>query len=226
MKKGIAVVLALIMTGISMKIPGDVSMAVQMEESTAGVEETTEAETEAESEDNLEFDPGTSFRTIPSKAVTGPGAEIDDSRDNGMISLQIPQRISVVIDPWEMDGKGQIYSEQYVIRNVGETAGKLVLAGSIYSSWDRNGIVVRTDNNGIHSGQDKSIYMEMAFGNGDYTVYTLEEMEYEVRLEAGEELAFWFSGEVNEEALYPWKNGDFGVTMKYTWEEEHGEEQE
>lgn len=32
-------------------------------------------------------------------------------------NLQIPQKLDVVIDPWEMDQKGQVYSEQYNISN-------------------------------------------------------------------------------------------------------------
>ena len=55
----------------------------------------------------------------------------ENDSDAGMSeveNLQIPQKLEIVIDPWEMDGKSQIYSEQYTIRNTGEAAGVLTLS--------------------------------------------------------------------------------------------------
>lgn len=46
--------------------------------------------------------------------------EKSEPEDTDLKQLQIPQKLEVVIDPWEMDGKSQIYSEQYVIRNDGK----------------------------------------------------------------------------------------------------------
>lgn len=54
--------------------------------------------------------------------------EIPEFGNARTVSLQIPQKLQIVIDPFEMDGKGQIYSEQYMVRNMGETAGALTLA--------------------------------------------------------------------------------------------------
>lgn len=218
MKKGIAVVLALIMTGISMKIPGDVSKAVQMEE-------TTEAEIETEREEEIPKDErekvsGTSFRTISSDVVTGPGAGIIDEKEANIVSLMIPQKVEVVIDPWGMDGNGQIYSKQYTIRNVGETIGMLTLSNVISSFSAQSGVEIRGDSGGIHEGQEKSIYMKMVFENGDEVAFSEQGSEYKIKLVPGEEIGFWFSGEVNENTSQPWIDGDVEVKTNYFWEEE------
>ncbi len=63
---------------------------------------------------DFEEEPVKDEKEIPEKKEeeTAPEdrAEIKD--------LQIPQKLEIVIDPWEMDGKEQIYSEQYTIRSI------------------------------------------------------------------------------------------------------------
>jgi len=137
-----------------------------------------------------------------------------------IVSLQIPERVRIIVDPFEIDGNGQIYSEQYVVRNVGITAGILTLSNAIRISGEgeEDEATVRTETEEMHCSWEKSIYLEMAFGNGDKVVFTQEGSVYEVELEAGEELALWFAGEVNENASQPWRTGDIEVMIGYTWD--------
>lgn len=60
--------------------------------------------------------------------------------------------------------------------------------------------------------------MEMAFENGDKAVFTRQGSVYKVELEAGDELAFWFAGEVNENASQLWRVGDIAVTIGCIWD--------
>ena len=149
----------------------------------------------------------------------------DDSEENlgtkksGMESLQVPQRLEVVIDPWEMDGKSQIYSDQYAIRNIGETAGVLTLSRLTCKSQEKSSAIVRTDKNGLHDNEEKAVYMEMIFGNGDSVVLSEKESEYRAELKPGEELVLWFTGEVNEYADTGWEDGDITVGVVYSWDE-------
>lgn len=149
----------------------------------------------------------------------------DDSEENlgtkksGMESLQVPQRLEVVIDPWEMDGKSQIYSDQYAIRNIGETAGVLTLLRLTCKSQEKSSAIVRTDKNGLHDNEEKAVYMEMIFGNGDSVVLSEKESEYRAELKPGEELVLWFTGEVNEYADTGWEDGDITVGVVYSWDE-------
>lgn len=137
--------------------------------------------------------------------------------DSGLRQLQIPQKLEVVIDPWEMDGKGQIYSEEYMIRNDGETPGTLTLSNLACKVSEQSGAVVTANRAGIHDNSEKSIYMQMVFGNGDRVELSEDRSTYQVELQPGEELSICFEGEVNEYASESWQDGDVAVTVVYSW---------
>ena len=69
--------------------------------------------------------------------------EIPEEKD-GLKQLWIPQKLGVVIDPWEMDGKGQIYSEEFMIRNTGDNPGVLTLSNLSVNTQENSGIIVRS----------------------------------------------------------------------------------
>lgn len=165
----------------------------------------------------------------PEEESDGSGKELPDSSskdlsDNADVlekeSLQMPQKLEVVIDPWEMDGKGQIYSEKYQIRNTGEDTGRLTLSGLTCKPREKSGAIVRTDRNGLHEDKRKSIYMEMVFSTGERIVLSEEGAGYEVELRPGEEVSLEFSGEVNEYASGSWDNEDIIVGVVYSWDME------
>lgn len=134
--------------------------------------------------------------------------------------LQIPEKITVVVDPWEIKGEGQIHSEQYIISNKGTTAVKLTLYNLACVPQEAQGGIVKTERDGIHQGGSKAIYMEMIFGNGDSVLFTEDgSSRYEIELAAGEELSFQITGELNENAAEPWRDGDFQVIISYEWDD-------
>lgn len=134
--------------------------------------------------------------------------------------LQIPQKVSIVIDPLEIKGRGQIYSEQYRMHNAGDTAGVLTITNYIEVSQEQDGVVVKADRTGLHQGQDKVIYLEMVLGNGETAAFTKEGANYTIRLEPDEELEFWFTGEVNENTSCSWKDEDVSLRIDYVWDME------
>lgn len=134
--------------------------------------------------------------------------------------LQIPQKMQVVIDPWEMDGKGQIYSEEYIVKNTGQKPGLLTLSDLACEAGEGSGVTVTDDARGLHDNAEKSIYMEVILGDDDKIVLSREGVAYEAEILPGEELRIWFSGEVNENAEESWKDGDIGVRVTYSWEQE------
>lgn len=135
-------------------------------------------------------------------------------------NLQIPQKMDVVIDPWQMDGKGQVYSELYVIRNTGDTSGILTFSNLTCRPREQSGVIVKADKEGLHDSGDKYIYMEMLFGNGNRIIFTSEKSQYQTELKPGEELSVCFSGEVNENAFGQWMNQDVAISVIYSWETE------
>ena len=165
----------------------------------------------------------TAEKTLDNKEKESEEKNLENDSDTEMSeveNLQIPQKLEIVIDPWEMDGKSQIYSEQYTIRNTGEAAGVLTLSQLICRPQEKSEVVVRTDKDGVHDTEEKSLYMEMIFGNGESVALSEEGTEYRAVLKSGEELSFWFAGEVNEYAADGWKDEDVAVGVVYSWDEE------
>ena len=189
-----------------------------------GASESSELVTDPEEESDSR-----ELAADPEEESDGSGKELPDSSskdlsDNADVlekeSLQMPQKLEVVIDPWEMDGKGQIYSEKYQIRNTGEDTGRLTLSGLTCKPREKSGAIVRTDRNGIHEDKRKSIYMEMVFSTGERIVLSEEGAGYEAELRPGEEVSLEFSGEVNEYASGSWDNEDIIVGVVYSWDME------
>jgi len=131
--------------------------------------------------------------------------------------LQMPQKLEVMIDPWEVDGKGQIYSERYMIQNTSEDVGVLTLSNLTCRPREGSGVSVRTDRDGIHEDERKSIYIEMLFGTGERIVLSEEEAEYKTELKPGEKVTLEFTGEVNEHVSGKWDNRDVAVGVVYSW---------
>lgn len=178
-------------------------------------EEEPDAEKDKEDEENQD------------EEINGVKESInDDSVVSEMKNLQIPQKLEIVIDPWKMDGKGQIYSEKYVIRNEGNTAGTLTLSNLACKSQEPGKVIVKSDNCGLHDNEDKALYMEMWFGNDNPIVLSEQGTEYQAVLQPGEELTVCFAGEVNEYAAENWKNDDVRVSVVYSWDTEEPVESE
>lgn len=152
------------------------------------------------------------LQTLPKETASSEKEDVDH--------LQIPQKMQVVIDPWEMDGKGQIYSEEYIVKNTGQKPGVLTLSDLACEAGEESGVTVTDDARGLHDNADKSIYMEVILGDDDKIVLSREGVAYEAEILPGEELRIWFSGEVNENAKESWKDGDIGVRVTYSWEQE------
>ncbi len=145
-----------------------------------------------------------------------------DADRQAVKTLEMPQKLEVIIDPWEVDGKGQVHSEQYVIQNTGENAGVLTLSGLTCRPREGSNVSVRTDRDGLHDDERKSVYMEMVFGTGERIVLSEEGVEYNTELKPGEEVTLEFTGEVNEHASGNWDNRDVAVDVVYSWKQEEG----
>lgn len=147
------------------------------------------------------------------------------SEPSELAQLQVPQRMEIVIDPWEIDGKEQVYSEEYTVQNTGKKPGVLILDFSC-ETREETGLSFRDNPEGLHDSGDKLIYMKVAFGNSEETVFTRNGAKYQAELQPGETLSLQFTGEVNENAEEPWKDGDIKIEGTYSWEGEAAQSDE
>lgn len=140
-----------------------------------------------------------------------------------IMCLQIPEKLNIVLDPWEIDENGQIYSEPFTVKNTGDNPGVLVLS---FTCKVDDKITFRKTLEGLHNSSKKLIYMTMTIGDSEKIVFTREVFPCQVKLLPGEELSLRFEGEINENAKELWKKGDIEIQGMYTWEEESSFETE
>lgn len=179
------------------------------------VKEKDTVEEETEAENDKEYEGKDREKLVGEKESVS-----DEAVASAMKNLLIPQKLDIVIDPWEMDGRGQIYSEKYVIRNEGETTGILTLSNLTCKSQESGNVIVRSDKNGLHDDEEKALYLEMWFGDSDCIVLSEQGAEYQTELEPGEEIIIYFAGEVNEYASEDWGSNDVKVSIVYSWDVE------
>lgn len=248
MKRDFIALMLSVMTigGMSICSSENVVFANEIEELPKSEEEnqgTPAEDNEVKTEENIENSKSEQWKNIPEeKELEDEGLEeaeksskietetekpdaagtervADEDREN-RVCLQIPQKLDLMIDPFEINGKGQIYSENFIIKNAGTGAGILTLSNIVCKPGDESEVTVVTDNEGMHATYEKYVYAKIVFGNGDEIVLSQEGSEYEIRLLPGEELHFCYSGEVNENALQSWKEHDVTVGVIYSWDVE------
>lgn len=157
---------------------------------------------DAKSEESMSPDDGT------------PDLTSSDVEPAWIISLQVPDNLDFVIDPWNMSGRGQIYSERFTIKNCGDEACSLFLQGM--ASAPLNSVLFVEDVGEIYTQDTANVYLETVFENGDTLILSTEGREYTVTLEPGCELVFWLAGAVNEKASGNWGDKAVSVILRYS----------
>lgn len=161
----------------------------------------------------------TSVKAIPVSediaAVSGNNAVDVYGLTKEIIQLQVPENIDFVVDPWGVAGQGQVYSGKYAIRNCGTQEGMLYLSNIVCFQGDAANVVVTEDKQGISKGEEKSVYIEIVFDDGETLVLSQKEQEYCIRLAPNEEIVFWINGAVNSGMTDSWKNNDVKISMTY-----------
>lgn len=131
-----------------------------------------------------------------------------------IMCLQVPDNLDFCVDPCNLSGRGQVYSERFAIENSGSVGCALHLRNIACQSA---GVCVVGGREEVYARDRANIYLELAFENGDLYVLSAEGQEYTVLLEPGEELAFCLRGAVNEQASEGWEGKEMSVSMKYSW---------
>lgn len=181
------------------------SDTTEPEESESQIENSTTEPEQSHHEDASETETTLEERASDTEESTEEMTEIADESGQiekrwkagtGLTSLRMPQKFEIVMDPWEMDGRTQIYSEQYIIKNTGDMPGTLKLTGIACETGED--VHVQKDNSNIHDGEDKKLYIELLINNEDRLVLMPEGTDYELKLAPDESITLEFTGEINE----------------------------
>ena len=191
------------------------------EESESSHEDASETESEQESlqegESGAQSEPETEESTEEMTEIADESGQIEKRWKAGMglTSLLMPQKFEIVMDPWEMDGRTQVYSEQYIIKNTGDMSGTLKLTGIACEVGED--VHVQENSDGIHSGKDKKLYIELLINDEDRFVLMPEGTDYEMKLAPDESITLEFTGEMNENTPKNWQDSDVKISVTYDW---------
>lgn len=193
----------------------------EAEESQSSHEDASETESEQESlqegESGAQSEPETEESAEEMTEIADESGQIEKRWKAGMglTSLLMPQKFEIVMDPWEMDGRTQVYSEQYIIKNTGDMSGTLKLTGIACEVGED--VHVQENSDGIHSGKDKKLYIELLINDEDRFVLMPEGTDYEIKLAPDESITLEFTGEMNENTSQNWQSSDVRISVTYDW---------
>lgn len=193
----------------------------EAEESQSTREDASETESEQESlqegESGAQSEADTEESAEEMTEIADESGQIEKRWKTGMglTSLLMPQKFEIVMDPWEMDGRTQVYSEQYIIKNTGDMSGTLKLTGIACEVGED--VHVQENSDGIHSGKDKKLYIELLINDEDRFVLMPEGTDYEIKLAPDESITLEFTGEMNENTSQNWQSSDVRISVTYDW---------
>lgn len=155
---------------------------------------------------------------VSANSVSGNGVASISHGDVKSMSLYLPSRMDFYIDPWGVNDRGQIYSDEYSVRNTGDRAGTLIMSKIKCCVGEQGNVIIQPDSQHLRENDQKNIYMEMLLSNGDSIVMTEDEKEFRLDLDPGEEIKIRFTGEVNENSNLAWKDKDISITVTYSFQ--------
>lgn len=181
---------------------------------------------------------------VPIEEITEPAAEIPDTSEavqltqeeesgydgSEVLNVAVPLTVSIVIDPFEISGKGQIYSDLYEITNFGDADVLLTFTDiQVTFADDTNFEALAKPFDDRTDSDLKSIYLLLNFGRDNITPVAITDPAREDDITiplAGNQadangnsfLSFYFSGNVNHLPEVGWKDGDVKISISYKLE--------
>lgn len=134
-----------------------------------------------------------------------------------VVKLQVPRSLDFVLDPWELNGKGSVWSQDYVFCNQGDKPIELSLKD--IRCILRDGVTCageEVDAGTVASAFDKMVQLQLVLSNGDIVSVTENGGSYDVTVEAGEELVMTISGTVSNPGIERWQSGDVSISVMYS----------
>lgn len=140
------------------------------------------------------------------------------------ISLTLPISLSFVIDPFELEERGQIYSDEYVIENHGTTGVFFAITDvKIYFANDTDFVPLVSPFDVYTESSLKEIYLELDFNRADIPSFILTDLSSTETsgfvIDSSEDglssVILTITGNVNPNPLNPWAAGDVVISIAY-----------
>ena len=159
-------------------------------------------------------------------SLTEESAVLTVEEPTQIFNVIVPSSLDFIIDPFELAGKGQVYSEEFPIINCGETDVLLVFAdiAVIFANdTEFESLAEPFDKQGFHD--EKSAYLVLDFGCDDMTPFVFAhgetDLPIQIALYAEQDApacALSISGSVNPYPANEWRDGDIRIQLTYQLE--------
>ena len=181
---------------------------------------------------------------IPSSEVSADEARLDLENHN-IYSVSFPTRTMAYLDPGNLSGEGQIFSEQYIVENYGNTDVVVRINNIKIESYSPESIYEFSHDEIIdNQTEEKKLNVNMVWENdgdksekilnviegvADEDVLRLKAAEYDengefISLRESSRGRFYFTGTLNTNANIVWQEKDFSVRFNYELVYAQGEE--
>jgi hypothetical protein len=161
-------------------------------------------------------------------SADGPGDEKESSMpddDSDVVNLIIPATVSIIIDPFEINGRGQVFSDTYKIQNLGHTDVVMTFTDmrcTFANEADFEPMARPFEEYGGSSR--KSMYLLLDFGREDISPVVLTDSNHisEVSIplsganaDTASSISLSFSGYVGQNLNTHWHDGDVKISLGY-----------
>ena len=146
-----------------------------------------------------------------------------------VINIEFPSKLPIVIDPYEIAGNGQVYSELFRIENKGNALTSVIITEvpCIYAE-DEGVKPCKMPDSLLEETEAKRIYMELKFYSETEkglelfeTVCITDDEAWQpvnVQIMPGESVLFEVTGALSLVSEQPWKLGDVEFSISYMCE--------
>lgn len=144
-----------------------------------------------------------------------------------IVQVTVPTMLDFIIDPWDTQGRGQVFSEPHVFENHGESAVTLSMSAlTVHFAQGRGIIPVQQPFAPSPHNWEKSIFMQVNFSR-EYipcVVLTTSPAALVPSINLGAAgtryscVALTVSGNVTPFPLDMWQSGDVSVSLVYVFE--------
>ncbi len=149
--------------------------------------------------------------------------------ESDLLDVHMTSSVSIKLDPYELSGRGQIYSDEYKCVNLGNTDVLLTfteLKVIFANDTDFKALAKPFD---VNIGSDlKEIHLVMNFGREDIPSVVLTDPSRKGKISirmsstkadtADNSFSISFSGNLNESPVIKWCSGDIKIMIKYSLE--------
>jgi hypothetical protein len=142
-----------------------------------------------------------------------------------ILNVVVPITMQFTLDPLEISGFGQVYSDLYTITNQGNTPVMLTFSDmKVTFANDRDFVTVPEPFDHTFASDKKALFLSLDFGREDIAPVALTDPEFAnlltIPLLSGESsgavASLSFSGNINYLPDLNWESGDVRISLTYT----------